>query len=796
MKKILLFFLLPVAVEVSAQQFVNGFQLGLPDSISNPKVEWVDFDNDGLLDVLLIANVNTNVYMMTFKSDTTQGFLYQTAVNTYYQSVSFVLADYDLDNDVDILLSGPLSGSPKTTAWLNQNDFTFLAEHMIDKDGQVVLLSDLDSNGANELILGGDSLRMYRRSGAVWSLIQDSINVQATSVLSFDIDGDFDNDLFVSGRDNTGQPVSQAYFNEGGYSFRATSTPPSIAGSLSMGDLNHDGDFDIVVSGRNASNNSLSRLLLNRRNSFTVKDSVSQLVDATIFPADFNSDGKCDLHFYGKDSNGNGVNKISFSGSGEELLPTINVVAQRFGDFDKDGDLDIIQIIQGTSTFELIHIENTIEDENKGPGIPVDPVGFQLYDRAYVYWGESTDDHTTTASLTYDLTLQTSLQEQVIGSFDLINNKRLTVSHGNNGTRNFALIKNFSGGLQFIVQAIDNSFHASSSGVCSGTPLCSEVVPEVIKVCKKQNVVLTADAGSMWFSFRDGLIARGPSIEMEVNAGDSIFAFTPVASSGCARVKLFSVEIGTGIIETINTTQYACKDQVLTLEAEPSWTGVTWSSTKQGFLSNSFSIEYQVTHADTVKAILSDGTGCMVQRNTAIVISKPDLQLNGEVFQILRGQSVQLSATGGETYAWSPPTGLDNPQSSQPIASPFNTTSYQVTAADSIGCAAEGTVMVMVEGSAFVPNLFTPNNDGRNDEVRIYGLADVRNFRFTIHNREGNTVYETNDIQQAATIGWNGSARGSQQPSGVYYWKVRGEQPSGGKLLLNGKTNGTIVLIR
>jgi hypothetical protein len=72
----------------------------------------------------------------------------------------------------------------------------------------------------------------------------------------------------------------------------------------------------------------------------------------------------------------------------------------------------------------------------------------------------------------------------------------------------------------------------------------------------------------------------------------------------------------------------------------------------------------------------------------------------------------------------------------------------------------------------------------------------VRNFRFTIHNREGNTVYETNDIQQAATIGWNGSARGSQQPSGVYYWKVRGEQPSGGKLLLNGKTNGTIVLIR
>ena len=100
------------------------------------------------------------------------------------------------------------------------------------------------------------------------------------------------------------------------------------------------------------------------------------------------------------------------------------------------------------------------------------------------------------------------------------------------------------------------------------------------------------------------------------------------------------------------------------------------------------------------------------------------------------------------------------------------------------------------EGTAFIPNLFTPNSDGRNDEVRIYGLANVKNFRFTIHTREGNTVYDTDDAQQASTVGWNGSLRGSQLPSGVYYWKVKGEQPSGSKLLLNGKTTGSIVLIR
>jgi hypothetical protein len=34
------------------------------------------------------------------------------------------------------------------------------------------------------------------------------------------------------------------------------------------------------------------------------------------------------------------------------------------------------------------------------------------------------------------------------------------------------------------------------------------------------------------------------------------------------------------------------------------------------------------------------------------------------------------------------------------------------------------------------------------------------------------------------------------QPSGVYYWNVKGELSSGRRLLLNGKTSGSVVLIR
>jgi gliding motility-associated-like protein len=103
---------------------------------------------------------------------------------------------------------------------------------------------------------------------------------------------------------------------------------------------------------------------------------------------------------------------------------------------------------------------------------------------------------------------------------------------------------------------------------------------------------------------------------------------------------------------------------------------------------------------------------------------------------------------------------------------------------------------VIVEETAFVPNLFTPNNDGSNDALKIYGLGAAREFSFTIFNREGNQVFHTNSVSDAVNIGWNGTLRGADLPAGVYYWRVSGRGDSGKGLQLNGKSSGSIVLLR
>lgn len=69
---------------------------------------------------------------------------------------------------------------------------------------------------------------------------------------------------------------------------------------------------------------------------------------------------------------------------------------------------------------------------------------------------------------------------------------------------------------------------------------------------------------------------------------------------------------------------------------------------------------------------------------------------------IARGSSIVLTGSGGVRCEWAPATGLDDPSSCTPSASPLNTTTYAVTVFNADGCAssAPATVTVTVVGGA------------------------------------------------------------------------------------------------
>lgn len=180
---------------------------------------------------------------------------------------------------------------------------------------------------------------------------------------------------------------------------------------------------------------------------------------------------------------------------------------------------------------------------------------------------------------------------------------------------------------------------------------------------------------------------------------------------------------------------------------------------------------------------LSD-QGCLSDTvtNTLQIIEAKAFAGNDTI--LLKDVPAMLRATGGSTYAWSPPTGLSDPNIFNPVVTLQNDQEYELTVTTPEGCVDKDSIYITVfKGSAiYVPTGFTPNNDGLNDLLRprFIGISQV-DF-FTIYNRWGEQVYSTKQIGE----GWDGRLKGLPQPVGTYVWMLKAVDAVGQKYELKG----------
>lgn len=138
------------------------------------------------------------------------------------------------------------------------------------------------------------------------------------------------------------------------------------------------------------------------------------------------------------------------------------------------------------------------------------------------------------------------------------------------------------------------------------------------------------------------------------------------------------------------------------------------------------------------------------------------------------GDEVVLNATGANAYTWTPITGLDNPNSASPKASPYTTTDYCVLGINSNGvCKDTACIRIYLDTRCpeiFIPNVFSPNGDGNNDELVIYGTKCVKEFKLVIFDRWGEKVFETDDVNAK----WDGTYNGKDMNGSTFVYYVKG----------------------
>ncbi|MEM1219192.1 MAG: gliding motility-associated C-terminal domain-containing protein, partial [Bacteroidota bacterium] len=185
---------------------------------------------------------------------------------------------------------------------------------------------------------------------------------------------------------------------------------------------------------------------------------------------------------------------------------------------------------------------------------------------------------------------------------------------------------------------------------------------------------------------------------------------------------------------------------------------------------------FQELGSDTFLVTVQDAFGCTLTE--PFFLEDPiALELDaGEDRTINLGDTAQLNYTASfipSSVNWTPNLPLNCSDCDNPIAIPLETTTFELLALDQDGCAVVDRVTIFLGKTRFVyiPNTFSPDNDGINDIFTIYGGEDVVSVaRLMIFDRWGSLLYQRdNFLPNDETAGWDGRyPNGIEAAQGVY----------------------------
>ena len=265
------------------------------------------------------------------------------------------------------------------------------------------------------------------------------------------------------------------------------------------------------------------------------------------------------------------------------------------------------------------------------------------------------------------------------------------------------------------------------------------------------------------------------------------YTVTITDATGCTNTQVISVSQPAAINVTASSTPSACTSNSGTATASSSggtgpytysWSDGQTASTATGLASGIYTV------------VVTDANGCSQTQTITVLNFTANATVTASSTIIITGNSSQLTATGGGTYLWTPASGLSCTTCSNPVATPTVTTTYCCHVIDSNGCTDDVCITINVEipcGELFVPNAFSPNNDGENDFECVLGNC-IESLTFTIFDRWGEKVFETNDPK----ICWDGNYHGKAMNTAVFVYQFEAKLNTGETI----SKKGNITLIR
>ncbi|MBL8000321.1 MAG: T9SS type A sorting domain-containing protein [Flavobacteriales bacterium] len=312
-------------------------------------------------------------------------------------SGSSASGDIDGDGDNDLLMVG-LDPGRQTALYLNDGfgAFTEVTTPFPEASSSVTRFVDLDGDADLDLFFSGmgfsvqEFAHIYLNDGqGAFTLLPNPAlpQFQGTGVAIGDVDGDDDQDLLLTVKDENNTFLADIFLNDGNGVFSAASsnvfTPVEFA-AVTFIDAEGDGDLDAIIAGTQQNGDPSTMLYLNDGAGDFTADGTNTFVPlnaSDVDAADTDGDGDMDILMSGT-TDPFAVRTILYLNDGTGLFTELvatglqdtfagtNVVE----DLDNDGDQDLV--ILGSQNGGLPNIYNIVY-ENLGGNtfIPTDTVG-------------------------------------------------------------------------------------------------------------------------------------------------------------------------------------------------------------------------------------------------------------------------------------------------------------------------------------------------------------------------------------------------------------------------------------
>jgi gliding motility-associated-like protein len=267
-----------------------------------------------------------------------------------------------------------------------------------------------------------------------------------------------------------------------------------------------------------------------------------------------------------------------------------------------------------------------------------------------------------------------------------------------------------------------------------------------------------------------------PAVVSNTTSGS--YTFTPNAGQCATPINLPIIVAPTPTVNLGNDT-IICTPNTLVLNATNLLSTYVWQD-------GSNAATYTVTQPGNYSVVVTNAIGCSNTDNVDVTFSQKVNFTLGRDTTLCTGQTLVLDPnlinTTGLTFTWQDGSAASSYTVNQPGIYYLDVTNECGPSRDSI-TVAQGVCKV------FIPNVFTPNADGKNDVFKPLGTEFVTKIDVKVFNRFGQLVYSTNKVGAI----WNGKIQGKDAPVGTYAYIIKYTESTTNVEKL---VKGTLMLLR